>query len=139
MANQKYLLDILTKLSKSNATIRNCIEKNKIFVNLKCRPKLNQKTRWSSAIILLLSNKRAYDKGAYDENIECPIHYETLETYIQILMPAYTFTLGLQKSRSSIADIIPGVLRLIHIWNKMEINDPEAKELCYVLIHFVKL
>ena len=81
MASQKYLLEILATLSKSNSEIRNCIESNKIFRNLKCRPKLNQKTRWCSAIMLLLSNKRAYEKGAYDDDFVCPISIQEIETY----------------------------------------------------------
>ena len=51
-------------------------------------------------------------------------------------MPAYWLTLAMQKNRSSIADIIPGVLRLVNIWDKMELQDAKAKELCYFLIHF---
>jgi len=139
MVSQKYLLEILTTLSKANSEIRNCIETNKVFKNLKCRPKLNQKTRWCAAITLLLSNKRAFEKGAYDNETVCPITFHEIETYIQILMPAYWLTLAMQKNRSSIADIIPGVLRLVHIWDKMELQDAKAKELCYFLIHFARI
>ena len=78
-ANQKYLLKILSKLSSSNSEVRNCIQSNKLFRNLKCRPKIYQKTRWCAAIILLFSNKRAYDKGAYDQDIVCPIPLDIIE------------------------------------------------------------
>jgi hypothetical protein len=44
-----------------------------------------------------------------------------------------------EKSRTSIADIIPAVLYLINAWNKMEVEDLEVKELCYFLIHFMRI
>ena len=53
-----------------------------------------QKTR-CSAIILLFSNKRAYDKGLYDGYIVCPtsnIPINIIEVYIKVVMPAYKFT-----------------------------------------------
>jgi hypothetical protein len=59
--------------------------------------------------------------------------------YLQVLLPAYEFPLGMEKNRSSISDVIPAVLRLIHVWDKTEVNDPKAKELCFFLIHFTRL
>ena len=55
-----------------------------MFRDLKCRPKIFQKTRWLDAINLLLSTKRAYDKDAFDEKneIECPVDYATIEINI---------------------------------------------------------
>jgi hypothetical protein len=78
-------------LNSANSGIRNCIEKNRIFRNLKCRPKLDQKTRWSSALLMLLSVKKAYENGAFDGDITCPIPYETIEVYIQILFTSLAF------------------------------------------------
>ena len=55
-------------------------------------------------------------------------------------MPAYQSTLGLQRNRSSIADVIPGVLYLTYVWDKMDLADyPEAKELCFFFIHFTRI
>ncbi len=139
MKSQTYLLEICKKLSKSNTDVRNCILKNKIFRELKCRPRIYQKTRWCAAFLLLISDKRAYDKGAFDNNIQCPVDNELIEIYLQILLPAYQVTLGFEKNRSSIADVIPAILYLIHVWEKMDISDPKAKELCYFLVHFMKL
>jgi hypothetical protein len=136
LSHQKYLLEILTDLSRFNSESRNCIKTNIIFRELKCRPKIYKKTRWLGVINLLFSNKRAYDNGAY-ENLECPVDFETIELYIQVLLPAYYITLGWEKSRTSIADIIPAVLYLINAWNKIEVKDFEVKELCYFLIHFI--
>jgi hypothetical protein len=44
-----------------------------------------------------------------------------------------------KKSNSSIADVIPQVLLLIQYWDKVEVSNNEAKELCYFLIHFVRI
>jgi hypothetical protein len=60
--------------------------------------------RWLGAINLLFSNKRAYYNGVY-ENLAYPVDYETIELYIQVLLPAYYISLGWEKSRTSIADI----------------------------------
>ena len=54
-------------------------------------PKLDQKTRWSSALLMLLSVKKAYENGAFDGDITCPIPYETIEVYIQILFTSLAF------------------------------------------------
>jgi hypothetical protein len=139
LINQIYLLDILKQLSSSNGSLRNCLQTNRVFRNLKCRPKTYQKTRWLGGILLLFSNKRAYDKGAFTENIECPISLEKIEIYIQILLPSYYVTLGWEKNGSSISCVIPSVLYMVNAWDKMEISDAQAKELCYFLIHFVKV
>ncbi len=88
---------------------------------------------------MLLSVKKAYENGAFDGDVTCPIPYDLIEVYIQILLPAYQFTLSLEGSNSSIADVIPGVLRLINVWDKMKIENLEARELCFFLIHFLKL
>jgi len=46
VSNQIYLNDIIRKLSKFGATHRNSIEMNKIFTTYKCRPKLENVTRY---------------------------------------------------------------------------------------------
>lgn len=108
MVKHGYLLEIFRILSISNDTIRSSIKLNRIFKNLLCRPRIYQKTRWCGGILLLFSNKRAYDKGAYDlPGVTCPVSLETIELYIQLLLPAYYTTLGWEKNNSSIADVIP--------------------------------
>jgi hypothetical protein len=64
LTQQQYLLEILKLLSSTNDKIRSCIQVNKTFRDPKCRPKLYCKARWTGGIVLLLSCKRAYDKGA---------------------------------------------------------------------------
>lgn len=139
LSHQVYLLEIYKSLSAANTSIRACIKENKIFRNLKCRPCIYQKTRWLGGQNLLFSAKKAYERGAFNGDIKCPIKLDVIEMYIQVLMPAYLFTLGMEKNRSSIGDVIPAVLRLIHIWDKMEVNDAKVKELCFFLIHFTRI
>jgi len=139
LVKQGVCLNICKTLSSANAELRNSIKANHVFRNLKCRTRIYQKTRWCGAILLLFSNKRAYDNGAYDGEISCPKALVQIETYIQILMPAYYATLGWEKNRSSIADVIPQVLFLIDFWTKFVTDDKEAQELCFFLIHFVKV
>jgi hypothetical protein len=136
--NHGFILKLLKELSTANSKIRNCLESNRIFRDLKCKPKVDQKTRWLSGIRILLSNKRAYDKGAYNEVTVCPTSLEELEMYIQVLKPGMEFTLGMQKYRSSIADVLPSVLRLISVWDKMELESRIGKELCYFMIIFLR-
>ena len=118
---------------------RNSIKTNRLFIKKKCRLRIYQKTRWCGAILSLLSNKRAYDKGCFNGDVKLPIDLETIETYIQILTPAYFTTLGWEKNTSSIADVIPQVIFLIEYWTKLEIKNREANELSYFLIHFIKI
>ena len=55
------------------------------------------------------------------------------------MTPAYFITLGSEKNTLSIAGVIPQVLFLIEYWTKLDIKNREAKELCYFLIHFIKI
>ena len=105
---------------------------------LKCRVKTYQKTRWTGAINILFSNKRAFEKGADSEGLSCPIDLKTIEAYIQVLLPAYYVTLNWEKNHTSIADVTPAVLYLINEWDKLEVDDPKVKELCFFLIHFAR-
>ncbi len=45
----------------------------------------------------------------------------------------------MQSNHLSIADDISAVLRLVFVWDKMEIDCAKGKELCYFLIHFLRL
>ena len=115
--NQGALKDIIKELGKQASKLRNSSQLLNIFDELKCRPKIEQKVRWFSQLYVLLWAQRAYKKNAFTEN-ECPIRIEVIESYIQILMPAYKLNLGFQSSFLSIADVIPGILRLKFIWEK---------------------
>ena len=73
---------------------------------------------------------------AFNED-SCPeVSLEVIESYIQILLPAYTVNLGFQSLFASIADVAIAVLRLKNIWEHMEVQG-EQKELIYFLITFL--
>ena len=69
---------------------------------------------------MLESVKRAYDKGLLihandarerdeqNNELDFPVSLQVIETYMQILMPAYRLSLSLQSVNSSIADVLPG-------------------------------
>ncbi len=95
-------------------------------------------TRWSSTFLMLESVKRAFDKGAFDENEnKCPVDLETINNYLRILQPAYTISLALQSNESSIADTIPSIMYLLNYWSNL--NVPQTpKRLCRLLTETVK-
>lgn len=73
--------------------------------------------------------KKADDRNAITEEKKCPIN--TIDTYLQILAPAYRISVGFHKTSSSITDILPSVEVLLSIWNNLEIADG-PKSLCKI-------
>ena len=45
------------------------------------------------------SIKRAYDRGAFNDDFPGPIDLQTTEIYLQILKPAYKVSIGFQKTK----------------------------------------
>jgi hypothetical protein len=88
-------------------------------------------------ILKSLWAQNCFKKAVFNETLKCPVSREQIEMYIQILLPAYAFNLGLQGSRSSICDVLPGVLHLKNKWSKYVVDD-KARELCYYLVHFIQ-
>ena len=48
--------------------------------------------------------------GEIDPEKQCPIELDEIELYLQILKPAYIFSISMQKNNSTIADTLPGTL-----------------------------
>ena len=97
-------------------------------------------TRWSSAYLMLESVRKAILKKAFDqtdENLKCPVSLKTIETYLQILRPAYQMTINFQSNSSSIADLLVSIKRAIYFWENLNVTG-EEKELCQLLVQFVK-
>ncbi len=86
---------------------------------------------------MLLWAQSCFKKNIFNDTLICPVSREEIETYIQILLPAYSFNLGLQGSRSSICDVLPGVFHLKNKWSKYVVDD-KARELCYFMVHFIQ-
>ena len=74
-------------------------------------------------ILLLFLNKRAYDIGAFCDEITCPVELTQIEIYIQILLPALFITLGWEKMDLLFSYVIPSVLYLIHFCDKLRYDD----------------
>jgi len=129
--------EILRKLSKSNATVRNSISLNRFFKDHKFRLRLESPTRWGSAFLVLESVKRAYDRGAFSGDLACPISLATIETYIKVLKPAYELSTTLQLKASSTCDVIPSLIHLMTHWETLAVCGA-PKELCYRLITNLK-
>ncbi len=135
---QKLLNTMLKKLGSFAATNRNSILINNIFNEAQCRPRVENATRWFSQLYVLLWAQSCFKKNIFTDTFVCPVNLKDIETYLQILLPAYQFNLSLQSTNASIAEVLPGVLLLINHWERAHV-DAEARELCYFLIHYLKV
>lgn len=63
----------------------------------------------------------------------CPVDQETVETYLQILKPAYEFSIYMQTSTASISEVVPAVRRLVYMWSVLNVTE-QYKPLCQRLI-----
>jgi hypothetical protein len=82
----------------------------------------------------------AYEKGAFgddDNQLQCPLEREKIQIYLQILQPLYRCCLSFQKSDSTIADIIPNVLKCINLLESLDLR-PTYKLLCTKLVASLK-
>ena len=107
MESHKTICNYIRILNNANSSIRRSIALSRTFREKKCRLRLENKTRWSSAYLMLESVKRAYDRGAFSD-VECPLSLETIELYLQILKPSYLLNIFFQSNHSSISDTIIG-------------------------------
>jgi hypothetical protein len=110
-----------------------------MFKDKCCRLRIENLTRWSSTFLMLESIKRAYDRGAFNDNFPCDIDFKTIEIYLQILKPAYKLSIKFQKNSSNIAHIIPNLFKLKEFWIKLSTNSlpPSARHFCRLLVKFV--
>jgi hypothetical protein len=133
------LAQILIDLNYSNSRVRRSIQLNRMFRIRKCRLRLENLTRWSSAYLLLESVKRAFDGGLFDEfePEEIPVTLETIEIYLQVLKPAYLFSIHFQGMNANISETIPSVLKLIQAYKKMKLTG-EPKKLAKLIIKSIK-
>ncbi len=130
------IIDILSKLNRSNGSIRRSIQLNYAFKSNKCRLRLENNTRWSSAYLLLESVKKAYDRNMFvDES--CPVSKELVEVYLQILKHSYCLSIQFQSTNSSIADTVPNILKLISVYKTLNVPD-SAKNFCKFIVTQLK-
>ena len=110
-----------------------------MFKDKCCRLRIENLTIWSSTFLMLESIKRAYDRGAFNDNFPCDIDLKTIEIYLQILKPAYKLSIKFQKNSSNIAYIIPNLFKLKEFWIKLSTNSlpPSARRFCRLLVKCV--
>ena len=136
MVQHKTICDDMKKVNQFVCGIKKSIMESRIFKDLNCRLRLENKTRWGVVFLVLEALKKAYDKGAFTD-AESPIPIELVSIYLEILKPAYIFNLTLQSHQSSIADLIPGINNLIYTWQNMETTS-SGNQLCRLLIKSIK-
>lgn len=111
VSSHRIVSNIIRKLNKSSAHVKRVIKLSKAFRKKKCRLRLIGKSRWSTAYLLLLSVKKAYDKGLFSEANPCSVRKETVELYLKILKPIYLLNVQWQSNHSSIGEVIPGKVK----------------------------
>jgi hypothetical protein len=77
--------------------------------------------------MMLVSIKKAYEKKIFDEDYQRPFSLETIENFIQVLQPAYRFSLFMQQTESPIGDVVPALLIMIQELDKLKINGEEVR------------
>ena len=120
-------------LSKYSASHKNSINRMQMSIKKKARLRIANKTRWSSEFLVLISHHKAYKRGVFTDLHPCPVKMEALEIYIQILMPAFTFNLVMQRTYSSICDVLPALTIMLSKWSRMKVPD-KYRDLCKNLI-----
>jgi hypothetical protein len=112
---------ILAALSSFAGRSRKSINDSLVHIKEKSRIRVENATRWSSSYLMLESFKRCFDKKVFDDEYKPPVSQNKIETYLQILLPAYKFSTILQWTKSSIGSVVPLLLILIDTWKKMSL------------------
>jgi hypothetical protein len=124
--------------------IKRSIRLNDIFVNAKCRLRLENTTRWGSTFLMLERLKKAHQKGIFnniDVTNKLPVSIEFINSYLKILKSAYLVNVYFQRDSSTIGEVIPAILKLINDWEviiKKEKVSSSSKKFCGLLIEECK-
>ena len=131
--NDKYLPKVIKRLSSYSAKQKNSISRVKFSIKNKARLRINNKTRWSSDYLVIESHHKGYRRNIFPIEFPCPIRFTALEIYLQILYPAFKFNLIMQRTTSTIADVLPALKIMISKWSRM-IVPTKYQDLCHNLI-----
>jgi hypothetical protein len=124
--------------------VKRTIRLNEIFVNAKCRLRLENSTRWGSTFLMLERLKKANKKGVFDNfevSNKLPVSIDFINSYLKILKSAYLVNVYFQRDSSTIAEVIPAVLKLINDWEAIIKKDnvsSSCKTFCKLLIEELK-
>lgn len=133
MIQQQEICTILASLNKFINHVKRTVSLNNIFVNLKCRLRLENATRWGSAFLVLETIRKAHEKNAFEASEQLPVPIKVIDVYLRILKPAYLVNVSLQSSNSNIGEVIPNIIRLINYWTSLKVTNA-PKQLCDKLI-----
>ena len=86
---------------------------------------------------MLESFQKGYKKGIFSEEYSCPVKLVAIETYMQILLPAFQFNLAMQYSTYSICEVLPYLHIIMSKWERMTVKS-QYQPLCRNLIKAFK-
>ena len=133
----KSLPTVIKRLSAYSAKHKNSINRVKLSIKNKARLRIENATRWSSEYLVMESHHKAYKRNIFTEEYPCPVSFNCLEYYLQILLPAFQFNLIMQKTKSSIGDVLPSLNMMISRWTRMDVP-AKYRILCNNLISAFK-
>jgi len=64
---------------------------------------------------------RVYTRGLFTEDFRCPVSLSLIDTYLQFLLPAFQFNLVMQKTSSTIGDVVPTLHIIISKWKRYDL------------------
>jgi hypothetical protein len=129
----KKLARVLAKLSKYAGKVKNSILLIQSHIDENCKLRCENCTSWNSSFLMLLSFKLAYKSNAFSKEFPCPVSKEVIDKYLQILLPAYKFTLIMEKNDTTIAELVPSLMIMLSKWRRMEVSG-EYKNLVDLLV-----
>jgi hypothetical protein len=82
-----HLSKLLISLSKLKTNVKKSIHKSKLHRNKRANLVKQNFTRWSSSFMMLFSYYKAYHRGVFTNEHECPVSKDEIGDYLQILLP----------------------------------------------------
>jgi hypothetical protein len=131
----------MRKLNTFITSTRRDSELAKAFRAKKCKLRLHNVTRWSSGYLVLETVKKAYERKVFEvvePELRCPLSLDVINSYLSALKPCFLFTMGQQSNNSTIADVIPGLLRLFSDYKKKKLPN-NAQKLAQKIVKFLKI
>ncbi len=139
MSEHQSICADMKKLNSFISRIRSSYNLDRVFQNLKCRLRIENNTRWSSAFLSLETIIRAIIRKAIQVD-NLPVRLSRIETYFLILQPAYNLNISFQSNNCSIGDVFPAVLSCLEVYEDMEVSEKTSlgKSLCKLLHNNIK-
>ena len=109
-----------------------------VFQIKKSRLRGDNITRWSSPFLLLTSFYKAYKKNIFTGENTCPVTLAEIEFYIELLLPAYRFTLLHQRNAANIGEVVPTVQMLIMKYEQFT-KDKKKKPFSEALVKYIRI